>query len=260
MARLPDRAFLQKLAEIAAAETLPRFRVPAHVDNKLTSGFDPVTQADRAAEAAIRAAIADAFADHGIVGEEHGSQDAERDVVWVIDPIDGTRAFISGLPVWGTLVGVYVHGQAHAGFMHQPFTGELFVCDGADAVMIRNDDAPVPLGVRSTTALADATLFTTTPALYEGRARARFDALEAQVRLSRYGCDCYAFAMLAAGHADLVVEPGLAPYDIGGLIALIEKAGGIVTTWTGDRPEQGGDIIAAASAELHRAALSVLSG
>ena len=259
MADLPDRTFLEQLAQAAAAETLPRFRAGGSVVNKLGDGFDPVTEADRAAEVAIRTLIEARFPEHGIVGEEYGSQDADRDHVWVIDPIDGTRAFISGLPVWGTLVGLLSDGIARSGFMHQPFTDELFLADGASSMLIRNGSSQ-PIATRKGVPLSDATLFTTTPALYGVGKRRSYNALESRVKLTRYGCDCYAFAMLAAGHADLVVEPGLAAYDICGLIALIEQAGGIVTCWDGSRPEGGGDIGAAGSAELHAEALAVLNG
>lgn len=259
MGDLPGRAFLAELARAAAAETLPRFRTEGAVTNKLGEGFDPVTEADRAAEGAIRALIEARYPEHGIIGEEHGSVRADASHVWIIDPIDGTRAFISGLPVWGTLVGLTVDGIARCGFMHQPFTDELFLADGDGAALLQGERTPRALSTRGGVDLAAATLFTTTPALYTGDKRERYDALEARVRLPRYGCDCYAFAMVAAGHADIAVEAGLAPYDICGLVPLIEQAGGVVTRWDGGRPEQGGDIIAAGSAELHAAALEILA-
>nr|WP_272212734.1 inositol monophosphatase family protein [Marinicella sp. W31]MDC2878649.1 hypothetical protein [Marinicella sp. W31] len=124
---LPDRNFFDQLARVAAAETLPRFRTAVHVDNKLHAGFDPVTEGDRAAEVAIRNLITSHFPEHGILGEEHGGTGLDREYVWVIDPIDGTRAFISGVPVWGTLVGLYRAGRAVMGLMDQPFTGERFL-------------------------------------------------------------------------------------------------------------------------------------
>ena len=258
MGDLPERAFLAELARAAAAETLPRFRAAGAVINKKGEGFDPVTEADRAAEGAIRALIEARFPEHGIVGEEHGAVRADASHVWVIDPIDGTRAFISGLPVWGTLVGLTVNGVARCGFMHQPFTNELFLADGAGAALLQGERTPVQLRTRKGVALSDATLFTTTPALYTGEKRPRYEALEARVRLPRYGCDCYAFAMVAAGHADIAVEPGLAPHDICALVPLIEQAGGVVTRWDGGRPERGGDIIAAGSADLHASALDIV--
>ena len=251
--------FLRRLAAAAAEQTLPRFRSRGTVENKLAGGFDPVTEADQECERALRALIKAEFPDHGILGEEHGSENIDSSHVWIIDPIDGTRAFISGLPVWGTLVGLTIHGEAVAGMMAQPFTGELFYALG-DGAFYEGPGGPRALAVRPTRRLEDATLFTTTPALFQDAARTRFDMLERQVRLSRYGTDCYAFAMVAAGQVDIVADPGLKPYDIAGLIPVIEQAGGVVTTFEGGPAEKGGDILAAATPELHAAAMAVLNG
>ncbi len=257
---LVDKAFFSEAAAAAAAETLPRFRRINEVDNKYAAGFDPVTEADRAAERAIRAVIGRAFPEHGILGEEYGPENTDRSHVWVIDPIDGTRAFISGLPVWGTLLGLTVDGDARAGMMSQPFTGELFYSDGEGAYLLREEREAQRLSVRKGGGMAEATLFTTTPAMFKGDDRRNFDRLEGAVRLSRYGVDCYAFAMLAAGQVDLVVESGLQPYDIVALIPIIEQAGGVVTRRDGGPAEKGGDIVAAASPALHAAALDLLNG
>jgi histidinol phosphatase-like enzyme (inositol monophosphatase family) len=248
--------FMRGLARAAAAETLPRFRRRAAVDNKLDAGFDPVTEADREAEKVIRRMLGERFPDDGILGEEFGLSNADSSQRWVIDPIDGTRAFISGLPLWGTLVGLTVDGRAVAGMMSQPFTGELYLADETGAFL----DGPGGRRLKTSdvTELSDATLCTTTPALFGGAKRACYDRLEAGMRLARYGTDCYAYAMLASGHVDLVVEPGLQAYDIVALIPLIENAGGVVTTFEGGRPENGGDIIAAANAELHAKARALL--
>lgn len=248
---------LRRIAAVAAVETLPRFRAEGAVANKKEAGFDPVTEADREAERAIRALILKEFPDHGILGEEHGIENAASRHVWVIDPIDGTRAFISGLPVWGTLVGLTIDGDAVAGLMSQPFTGELFYATESVS-HYEGPGGPRILKTRKTTKLADATLFTTTPALFVGDKRALYDSLENAVRLARYGTDCYAFAMVAAGHADIVADPGLQPYDIVALIPIIEKAGGVVTTFDGRPAENGGDILAAATPELHEAAMEML--
>lgn len=249
----------RRIAAAAAAETLPRFRTPGAVANKLAKGFDPVTEADREAERAIRALIGKEYPGHGILGEEHGSENASASHVWVIDPIDGTRAFISGLPVWGTLVGLTIDGDAKAGMMAQPFTGELFFADGQGSYY-EGPGGPRRLKTRDTSELADATLFTTTPALFKDDLRVAYDRLEAAVRLPRYGIDCYAFAMVAAGHADFAVDAGLQSYDIVALIPIIEQAGGVVTTWTGGAPESGGDIIASANPALHDKALKLITG
>ena len=249
--------FARRIAAVAAAETLPRFRQPGTITNKLVDSFDPVTEADRASERAIRGLIRSEFPHHGILGEEFGGENVGHSHVWIIDPIDGTRAFISGLPVWGTLVGLLVEGDAVGGLMSQPFTGELFFADATGA-HYEGPGGSRDLATRMTTALADATMFTTTPALFMERKRDLYDQLEAAVRLPRYGADCYAFAMLAAGYVDLVVETGLQTYDIVALIPIVEKAGGVVTNWEGGPAEAGGDVIAAATPALHEVALRML--
>nr|WP_309084822.1 histidinol-phosphatase [Chelativorans sp.] len=259
MLQEPTPEFMRQVAAAAAAETLPRFRQGGDIINKREAGFDPVTEADRAAEQAIRRLIRESFPDHGIVGEEFGVENGDRSHVWVIDPIDGTRAFISGLPLWGTLVGLTIDGSAVAGMMSQPFTGELYYANASGAYY-EGPGGARRLAVRRTTALRDATLCTTTPGLFDGRRRALYDRVEEAVRLPRYGTDCYAYAMLAAGHVDLVIECGLQPYDIVALIPIVEKAGGLVTTWEGGAAEAGGDIIAAATPELHARALEFLQG
>lgn len=258
MDELPAPKFLFRLAAAAAAESLPRFRQGGSVDNKLRNAFDPVTEADRAAERAIRTLIEAEYPGHAILGEEYGRSGAGRHL-WVIDPIDGTRAFISGVPVWGTLIGLAVDGRARIGIMHQPFTTERFWADGTLAFA----DGPGGarrLAVRETRDIEAATLFTTSPRHFSGRKQAGFEALEARARLTRFGVDCYAFAMLAAGHVDLVVEAGLNAYDIVALIPIVEQAGGVVTTYSGGRAEAGGDIVAAATPELHAKALEILNG
>jgi histidinol phosphatase-like enzyme (inositol monophosphatase family) len=260
---LVDSSFLQEIAQAAAAQTLPRFRHKIAIDNKYTVGFDPVTEADREAEKAIRAVINRHYPDHGILGEEFGGEKLDSSHVWVIDPIDGTRAFISGLPVWGTLVGLMVDGDARVGMMSQPFTNEVYYSTGDGAFWsgpeYAGNGGHVQLKTRDTKLLSEATVFTTTPVLFKDQHRENFDQLEAQVRLSRYGTDCYAFAMLAAGFADLVVEYGLQPYDVMGLIPVIEQAGGIITQVDGSAAEKGGYIVAAATPELHEQALKLLN-
>lgn len=253
------REFMRRLAAAAAGETLPRFRRGSAVVNKLGSGFDPVTEADREAERAIRALIGEAFPEDGILGEEFGLTNGEAARQWVIDPIDGTRAFISGIPLWGTLVGLTSGGRAIAGMMAQPFTGELYLADGDGAFLERGEQRR-RLSTSTVEELPEATMCTTTPALFSSTQRPSYDRLEQEVRLPRYGTDCYAYAMLASGHIDLVVEPGLNPYDIVGLIPIIEQAGGVVTTFSGERAENGGNIIAAANATLHEKALAYVAG
>ena len=258
MAEPTDFETLLALADAADRETLPLFRTVLGVDNKRPADFDPVTEADRAAERAIREAIEARFPAHAILGEEYGST-GTGDSRWVIDPVDGTRAFIAGVPVWGTLIGYCEAGRAVAGIMSQPFTGERFLA-GPEGAELRRGETRTRLKVRQTKRLQDAVMFTTTPRLYQGQALERFETLEATARLTRFGVDCYAFAMLAAGHADLVVETGLQPYDIVALIPIVEAAGGTITTWQGSRAEGGGNVVAAATPELHAAALEILNG
>ncbi|MCV3735942.1 histidinol-phosphatase [Rhizobium sp. TRM96647] len=254
---LPDRAFFDLLADAAKAETLPRFRVGAHVVNKEEGGFDPVTEGDRAAEAAIRAVITERFPEHGILGEEHGSVGLDREYVWVIDPIDGTRAFISGVPVWGTLIGLYRNGRAVMGLVDQPFTGERYFSDGSQS-FYRGPEGERVLKTRACAGLSDAVMFTTSPHIFVDGDRQRYEAVQDKVRLFRYGVDCYAYALLAAGHVDLVIETSLKAYDVGGLIPVIEQAGGIITDWDGGRAEMGGRVIAAGSRAVYDEAMAIL--
>jgi len=253
--------FFRRIADAAGGETLPRFRRFGDVVNKLEGGFDPVTEGDREAEKAIRALINAEHPGHGILGEEFGSENASSEYIWVIDPIDGTRSYISGIPLWGTLVGLTHRGNAVAGMMAQPFIGELFYATGGEAWYEGPhgaSEARRRLSTRKTARLADATLCTTTPALFQGDRRVAYDRLEKSVRLARYGTDCYAYAMLAAGNIDLVVEVGLQSYDIVALIPIIEAAGGMITEWNGGPAEEGGGIVAAATPELHAEAMEML--
>lgn len=256
---LPDVSFFDKLAAAAAAETMSRFRSKIEIENKLDEGFDPVTAADKAAERAIREVIEAEYPDHGILGEEEENKNLDSEFVWVIDPIDGTRAFITGLPVWGTLIGLYQNGRAVMGMMDQPFTGERFLSDGKSSFMKLRGGEPQVLKTSNVTDLSKASMFTTTPELHTGDNSRRYFALENEINLPRYGVDCYAYGVLAMGYADLVCESDLKPYDIGGLIAVVENAGGVVTKWDGGRPEMGGDCLAAATPELHAKALEVLN-
>ncbi len=249
--------FLRRMARAAADETLPRFRAAGDVSNKLQGGFDPVTEADREAEQALRGLIRSEYPDHGILGEEFGAENTDSNHIWVIDPIDGTRSFISGIPLWGTLVGLTENGDAIAGMMAQPFIGELFYAIAGQA-HYEGPGGNRRLLTSGTVSLVDATLCTTTPALFLDGRRQAYDGLERAVRLPRYGTDCYAYAMLAAGHVDLVVEVGLQSYDIVALIPIIEAAGGRITDWNGGPAEAGGEIVAAATAELHDAAMQLL--
>ena len=251
--------FFLHLAEVAARETLPRFRLPLLIDNKdLDGGFDPVTVADQATEAALRAAISARFPAHGIQGEEHGDQPGTSAWSWIIDPIDGTRSFVSGMPTWGTLVGLLENGVPRYGMMSQPFTGDCFIGGGGQADLFSHGQR-TRLACRRGRDLSAATLFTTTPEMFApGPELAAFSALTKTVRLTRYGADCYGYCLLAAGYVDLVVEANLGFYDIAPLIPIIEAAGGVITDWSGQPMRSGGRAVAAATGALHGAALAIL--
>jgi len=254
------RDTLLAAAAIAARETLPRFRTPLAVDNKWETGFDPVTAADREAEQAIRALIAERFPEHGIIGEEWAPRQSDHPCQWIVDPIDGTRAFIAGAPVWGTLIGLTIAGRAEAGLMAQPFTGETYLGLPGEALYLRGAESQA-LRTSRVTRLAEAKLSATTPEMFHGaRDAAAWRAVSGAARMIRYGLDCYAYCLLAAGHLDLVVEAHLKNVDIAPLVPIIANAGGIVTTWDGGPPEAGGNCIAAATPELHEEVMRVIAG
>jgi myo-inositol-1(or 4)-monophosphatase len=246
----------------AGVEATSMFRTRFAVTDKAGAGqtFDPVTQADRRLEARVRATLLAAHPDHGIVGEEHGTT-GDGPVVWVIDPIDGTRAFMSGMPTWGTLLGLVVDGEPVAGLVHQPYTDETWLADPERGARFVHAGREQAVTTRGEATLGDAVLYTTHPSMLEeaGLLEA-YDRLSGRCRLQRFGGDCYAFALLAHGCIDLVVEASLKPYDIVPLIPLVERAGGVVTDLEGARPLQGGTVVAAASAALHEAAVTVLRG
>jgi myo-inositol-1(or 4)-monophosphatase len=253
-------AFVDELAAVSGATILPFFRTALAVDNKgPQDAFDPVTAADRAAETAMRTLIRHAFPDHGIVGEEFAEERADAEYVWVLDPIDGTKSFICGMPAWGTLIALTRFGEPVFGLVNQPFTCERFSGDGG-AANYRGPAGDRDLRVRPCGALADAVLFTTSPLLMNAADRAAFARVEGAVRLSRYGGDCYAYCMLAAGHLDLVIETGLKPYDVLALIPIVTGAGGVITTWENGSPTAGGRIIAAGDRRVHAAAMALLKG
>lgn len=247
------------LASVAAAKvTTGYFRSDRlDINNKDASGFDPVTKADREAELAIRDVIADRRPMDGILGEEFPSVPGQSGLTWVIDPIDGTRGFMSGTPTWGTLISVGNDDGPILGIIDQPYTGETFL-GGPGIAELRRGGTVTPLRVRPSSGLSAATIFTTFPEVGTADEGAAFHALSRQTRLTRYGMDCYAYALLAAGQIDLVVEAGLHVYDIHAPVAVIQAAGGIVTDWDGAPVHGGGRVLAAASDELHAAALAVL--
>lgn len=251
-------AFLHLLCDIAAQQTLQHFRKRPNVTNKQSDGFDPVTVADRSAEREIRQLIMQTYPDHGIIGEEEAPHQSDAEYCWIIDPVDGTRAFIAGLPSWGTLIGLLRSGEPLAGVMFQPFTGERYIAIGEGAFLHHNGQC-APLETSRTERLSESILMTTSPYLFPEELIEKFRRVESRCKLTRYGFDCYGYAMVAAGHVELVVESGLKSYDIAALIPLIHQAGGIVSTWDGEPATYGGNILAAANEAIHAEALSILS-
>jgi len=260
MTAIDFAAFVDELALVSGETIRPFFRSALSIENKSRSGgFDPVTAADRAAEAAMRALIKRTFPAHGIVGEEFPAEQPNAEYVWILDPIDGTKSFICGLPAWGTLIALTRHGEPIYGVMHQPFTREQFSGDGSGA-RYRGPAGDRILQTRECETLRDAIMLTTSPLLMKPADRQCFERVEQTVRLSRYGGDCYAYCVLAAGHVDLIIETELKPHDVLALIPIIEGAGGIMTTWENGRPHNGGRIVAAGDRRVHAQAMKVLNG
>lgn len=247
------------MADAARAATLDHFRQPGlAADNKLAEGFDPVTAADREAEAAMRAVLAERQPQDAILGEEYGRAAGSSGLTWVLDPVDGTRAFLSGTPTWGVLIALSDATGPRLGVIDQPFIGERFL-GGFGRAEVVGPQGWRALATRGPRPLDQAILFTTFPEVGTATERAAFEALAARVKLTRYGLDCYAYALVAAGQIDLVVEAGLQAYDIQAPIAVIEAAGGVVTDWRGGRAHDGGRVVAAANREIHEAALGILA-
>lgn len=260
MGAVDFEAFVHELADVSGQAILPFFRTALGVEDKSHgNAFDPVTAADRAAEQAMRALIRRSFPTHGVIGEEYDNERTDAEFVWMLDPIDGTKSFIAGLPIWGTLIALMHHGAPVFGMMHQPYIGERFSGDGGSA-RYEGSSGKRKLAVRRCASLAEATLFTTSPRLMKAPDRAIFERVEDNVRLSRYGGDCYAYCMLASGHLDLIIETELKPYDIAALIPIVTGAGGVVTTWEGEPAQSGGRIVAAGDKRVHEAALKLLQG
>lgn len=254
---IPETA--HALADAARRAILPYFRAQdLAAQTKESDRFDPVTEADRAAERAMRAILQDQRPKDGVLGEEYGHTPGESGLTWVLDPIDGTRGFLAGTPTWGVLIAVSGAGGPIYGLIDQPYTSERFE-GGLGRREMTGPMGPRPLAVRGDRALSDSILFTTFPEVGTEAEGAAFRAVADQVKLTRYGTDCYAYALLAAGQIDLVIEAGLQAYDIQAPIAVIEAAGGIVTDWTGGPAHQGGRVLAAAGETQHAAAMQILS-
>ena len=253
-------ALLVEMNRASGAAILPLFRAEHALENKAGPGqFDPVTAADKGAEAAIRKLIAERHPEHGVIGEEYGEDRPDAEFVWVLDPVDGTRAFIAGLPVWTTLIGLRFQGRAVLGSIGQPYVGELFIGHAGGArLMSRGGERP--LRVRPCAALSDAVIATTDPNLFRGEQYAAWERVRAAVRLSRYGCDAYAYAMVAAGCLDMVIERGLQSWDIDAALPVIAGAGGLVTDWSGAPVgSHGGDVVISGGQACLSQALSLLA-
>ena len=246
------------LADTARPETLRFFRsTDLSTENKEAGGYDPVTVADKAAEQAMRAVLARERPDDGIIGEEFGVTTGTSGLTWVLDPIDGTRGYVSGTPTWGILISVATETGPVMGLIDQPYINERFV-GGFGQSFMTGPLGQKPLGCRKTTTLDEARLLTTFPEVGTPAEAQAFQSVAQQVELTRYGMDCYGYALLAAGQVDLVIEAGLHPYDIHAPIAVIEAAGGVVTNWNGGAAHHGGRVIAAANEALHAQALGLL--
>lgn len=246
--------FAHELADSAARVILPYFRQQQDVENKATERFDPVTKADQLAEMAMRKLILERFPDHGVLGEELGQVSGHSNYFWVLDPIDGTRAFITGLPLWGSLIALNDGHSPILGMMNQPYTGERFFGTRSGAWM-----GDKPLSTKKCASIQEAVVMCTTPEMFSSKtALCAFEAVACQARMLRYGGDCYAYCMLASGLVDIIIEDDLKPYDVQALIPIIEGAGGRITTWDGGDAQHGGAIVATGDPRRHQDVLNIL--
>jgi histidinol phosphatase-like enzyme (inositol monophosphatase family) len=254
--------FALTLAQRAGDVILPHFRQPIVIDDKGGArGYDPVTAADRGAETVIRDGIAHAYPTHGIFGEEHGYRAGTSPYTWVIDPIDGTRSFILGQMHWATLIALRDDTRPIVGVAHQPYVGESFVAIAGGTAEWRRGDARRVLRTRGCASVGDAVLACTTPDMFATLAtQAGFSRVRSRARLTRFGGDCYAYCLLAMGLIDIVVESSLKAYDVQALMPIVEGAGGVITTWRGERCDDGGDVVACGDPALHPRVMELLAG
>lgn len=255
-------ATAHSLADLSGKAIRPHFRKPNPVEDKTGTkkGFDPVTAADRAAEKVITREISRKFPDHGIVGEEFGNTRPDAEYKWIIDPIDGTRSFITGSPMWGTLIGLTRADEPILGVIDQPFTGERCWATEKGAYLKRDNSRARKIATRPCPRVSDAFLMTTSPDLFENNTELkRFDRVKDAARMTRYGGDCYAYLLLASGFIDAVIETGLQTYDIAAIVPIVERAGGRITTWDGKSAVHGGRILATGDSRLHSRILTLLN-
>ena len=253
-------ATAHELADVARVATLTHFRTSTLVaETKEVDRFDPVTAADRLSEQRMREVLARLRPQDGILGEEFGTMTGTSGLTWVLDPIDGTRGYLSGTPTWGVLISVRDAEGVLYGIIDQPYIRERFE-GGLGRALVTGPMGEAPLAVRSARPLQQSILFSTFPEVGTAAEGAAFRRVASQAKLVRYGTDCYAYALIAAGQIDLVIEAGLQAYDVQAPIAVIEAAGGIVTDWQGRPALEGGQILAAANRDVHAEALALLNG
>lgn len=251
--------FMQGLADAAGRAIMPFYRAGLAPHDKAAAGpFDPVTIADRTAEAVMREMIGARYPRHGIIGEEFGREHEDAALVWVLDPIDGTKAFLSGVPTWGILIGLLQDGAPLLGMLDQPFLQERFWGDGLTATM-RNAKGERNLQSRADCGLAEAMVWASSSFTSNRDAQQRLEVLRPQVRMLRYGNDCYGAAMLAAGHIDVIIETGLEIYDIAANIPIITGAGGVITAMDGGSALRAGHFVASGNPVVHAAVLDCLN-
>jgi inositol-phosphate phosphatase/L-galactose 1-phosphate phosphatase/histidinol-phosphatase len=249
-------ALALRLADAAGAEIRPHFRKPLAVVDK--ADLTPVTAADRAAEAVMCKLIEAHFPDHGILGEEFGWLREDAEFVWILDPIDGTKSFISGVPLFGTLIALTRDGRSILGVIDQPISRERWVGAVGRSTTLNG----VAIRCRPCPTLAAATLFATTPDMFDGQDAASFARVSAAVKLTRFGADCYAYGLVATGFVDLVLEANLKPYDFCAMVPIVEGAGGLATDWRGGSLGLASDgrLLVAGDRRAHDAALALLGG
>jgi len=230
------------------------FRTQVAIDDKTDNS--PVTIADREAETAMRDLLTRHVPEHGVFGEEHGAVRTDAEYVWVLDPIDGTKAFITGLPIFGTLVALLHRGKPVLGIIDQPVLKERWLGVAGERSTFNGQ----PISVRTCAALANAYMYSTAPIMFPGAYAKPHEKLTRQVKLFRWGGDCYAYGLLASGHVDLVVEADLKLYDFAALVQVVKGAGGLITDWKGGELDMhsDGSVLAAGDAAIHRAASGVL--
>ncbi len=262
-ARLADlMAFAGRLADAAGAEILPYFRSDLEVQNKARgSCYDPVTLADRTAEQAIRALIHETYPDHGVLGEEFGFEAGVSGLTWVVDPIDGTKSFMTGQLHWATLIALYDGEKPCIGVVDQPYVGERFLGSRLGAKVVRRDGQEQNLRTRACESIEAAVLCSTGREIFADSGElAAFDRVATKSRMVRYGGDCYLYCMLASGLVDLVIESTLKAHDVQALIPLVEAAGGVISGWSGEVAIHGGRVIAAGDRRVYEQALELLAG